>query len=438
MSSDCLIRTALIVIVLTSPSAGTLAADDDVDGPRPTFRDPWARGRVLKVERFGERFDVQISIGQTDGIEVGLAANVYIGPDLPDPRVGGFPSAYVATGQVVEVRKEEATCNIGPGRFRKTNGVPEEGHDVFVRRKHARADFVVAKNVVLHEGRVIEWNDVPGILAELNKRQLIAPSLRFTRAGRDKAEHSEDQFDAWCRETTGRNSYSIGSLNASVAEYYDAITSRDDPLKDTANRKVGKVVADGKPVADAEVVVITLDHRWRKEIYLEHGRLRDPYSEPTKTRTKPNGNFVVFPDAERFQLLVLHETGFALVNSDTWPEDPTIELKAWARISGKFEAPRKFDEGVHFETKLQTPGWADIRLEEWQTPLHADRSFQNHRIPAGDISVTRTVNSPRGGSTSIQHESFVLAPGESRQISIGPLTGEGLKKAEEYLRREQR
>ncbi|MEO2013174.1 MAG: hypothetical protein ABGZ53_02270 [Fuerstiella sp.] len=50
--------------------------------------------------------------------------------------------------------------------------------------------------------------------------------------------------------------------------------------------------------------------------------------------------------------------------------------------------------------------------------------------------MSRAVKSPRGGSSSIAHDSFELVAGESRRISIGPHTDKGRQEAEEYLRRE--
>ena len=74
----------------------------------------------------------------------------------------------------------------------------------------------------------------------------------------------------------------------------------------------------------------------------------------------------------------------------------------------------------------------------WDTPLFADRSFRSRWIPPGKVYVTRAVKSPRGGATGIPYDSFDVGPGESRQISIGPMTDEGRKTAEEYLRNEGR
>ena len=166
--------------------------------------------------------------------------------------------------------------------------------------------------------------------------------------------------------------------------------------------------------------------------------MRDPHSEPLQTRSALNGRFAIYQEKERFQLLALHEKGIALVNSIQWPKQADIELQPWATISGKFDEPIEFDETAQFEITLATPGWATIQLEVWDTPLFADRSFQNRRIPPGKVSVTRAVKSPRGGKTGIWHSSFAIAPGEEHTISIGAFTDEGRKRAEEYLESEKR
>lgn len=399
-------------------------------------RSNWAHGKVLAVVQFGDRFDVKISVGEDDEIIVGLQTAAYIGPELEVPNAGCFPANYIAAGQVVDVHADSATCNIGPSLGNKANGVPMVGHDVLVRTKCIPATFIVAKHVVLHEGRIIRWDEVRDRLAELNEQGLIEPRIRFTAAMREERNQRSEDFGKFCEETTGGR-YSSGSLSGSICEYYDSIVT-DEDLRPAAARRIGTVMASGTPVADAEIVLYTLPEFSTHEGYIEHGRLRRPEEEMNLTHSAPNGRFAVYPDAERFQILVLHEKGMALVNSDQWSSDEGIELLPWAQISGKFDGPMEFDETVQFETRFKAPGWAAICLEVWDTPLFADRSFQNRRVPPGKIVVTREVKSPRGGGIGVAHDSFNLVPGESRGISIGKYTSEGRKRAEEYLKSEGR
>jgi len=399
-------------------------------------RSAWAHGKVLAVEQFGDRFDVKISIGEDDGIVVGLQTVVYIGPELAMPNAGRFPMNYVATGQVVDVQTDGATCNIGPSLGNKANGVPMLGHDVLVRRKLDPATFIVAKHVVLHERRIIRWEEVRDRLAELNEQGLIEPTVVFTAATREVRDQRSEDFGKWCEETTG-GGFNSRSLSDSIGEYYDSIIT-DEDLRPAAARKIGTVMANGTPVADAEIVLYTLAELWTHEVYIEHGRLRSPEDEKNLTHSAPNGRFAVYPDAERFQILVLHEKGMALVNSDQWSSQEEIELLPWAQISGKFDGPIEYDETAQFETRFNVSGWATICLEVWDTPLFADRSFQNRRVPPGKIIVTRAVKSPRGGAAGITHDSFNVASGETRSISIGKHTSDGRKRAEEYLNSENR
>jgi WD40 repeat protein/beta-lactamase regulating signal transducer with metallopeptidase domain len=397
-------------------------------------RSEWAHGKVMAVEQFGDRYDVQISVGEDDGIVVGLRTNVYIGPGLTMPKPGDFPTNYVASGQVVETHSDDATCNIGPTLGSKANGVPHVGDDVMVRIKGTPATFIVAKHVVLHDGKIIRWDEVRDRLEELNERGLVEPEIRFTpsmQAIQENGGQQSIEFGKWCEETTG------GGFNWSFAnESYDSITS-DEDLRPTAERKIGTVMADGLPVADAEIIVYTSDDGQNHEVYIEHGRLRRASDEQGLTHSAPNGRFAIYPQTDRFQILVLHEKGMALVNSDQWSNQADIELQRWASITGKFDGPIEFDETAQFETKFVTPGWATIALEVWDTPLFADRRFQNRHIPPGKISVTRAVKSPRGGATGIHHSSFELAPGDAHQISIGAFTKEGRRRTEEYLESEK-
>lgn len=418
--------------VFVSGASDEIVNDED----EPEVRDSYAKGKVLSVIRYDDRYSVDVSVGADDGIQSGIGTHVYIIRGAADPESRELLRDVIARGQVVDVRNDRANCHIGPSHRGKKNEVPRTGDTVVVRKKHFPATFVLAKNVVVHDGRILDWGSVRGRLAELNTQKLIAPSLRFTQAMRGERDERLKEFDRWCLETTGRTSSSFGSLGSSVSKYYDSIPESQRALRDAARRRVGVVVAKGKRVAHAEVIVNTQEPEWVHEIYLEHGQLRDPYSEPSRTLTELNGKFDVFPESDRFQLMVLHSSGFALVNSDSWPDKPEIELKPWAQITGKFDSPVEFDETVQFESRQRNPGWAELRLEVWNTPLRADRSFQNQRIPPGDVVVTRAIKSPRGGATGILHDRLQLAPGESRRILIGPLTENGRQTARDYLRRE--
>lgn len=379
---------------------------------------------------------MRISVGEDAGIVVGLRANVYIGPELATPKPGNFPVNYVASGQVVDVGADGSTCNIGPTLGSKANGVPHVGDDVLVRIKRTPATFVVAKHVVVHDGKIIRWDEVRVRLAELSEQGLIEPTIRFSNSMKDERDQRSADFGNWCEETTG-SGFNSGTLSGSIGEYYDSITD-DEDLRPSGARQIGTVTANGSPVADAEIVLYTFDERWNHEVYVEHGLLRSPESEPGLTHSAPNGRFAIYPQAKKFQILVLHEKGMALVNSDQWSNQADIELQPWAAITGKFDGPIEFDETAQFETMLATPGWARIALEVWDTPCFADRRFQNRRVPPGRITVTRQVKSPRGGGIGIRHSSFELAPGETQTIAIGAFTEEGRKRAEEYLESEKR
>ena len=446
MNSACLISTFAVMIVLLGTDvcseindvASASADEPENVASTPRFRSRWATGKVVAVERFGDRFDVRISVDETDQIEVRDETQVYIGPNVTISKTDDLPENVVASGQVVDVCDYGSICNIDPSLDGIANGVPQPGDNVLVRRKCAREVFIVAKHVVLHRGRILRWDEVRDRLAELNEQGLIDPWLRVTNAmQKEQIDRSRD-FGGWCEEITG-GGFNTGGLSEEISDYYDSITGEDD-LRPKAPRKVGAVMANRSPVADAEIVVSTLDGDWIRHLYIENGRLKEPENWPIRTRSAPNGRFAIYPDVDRFQVIVFHDKGFALVNSDQWPKQPEIVLEPWSRISGRFEDPVEFDQRVRFETSRRTNGWVEIRVVVGDTPLFADKSFRNRRIVPGSVGVSRQVKLPdwpRWRVIGISHDSFELTPGESRRISIGPFTDKERKEAEERLRNER-
>jgi len=97
---------------------------------------------------------------------------------------------------------------------------------------------------------------------------------------REERDARTKDFDRWCRETTG-GGFSSGSISESVGEYYDSITG-DEDLRPKAARRIGTVIAEGSPVENAEIVLFILGESQRHEVYVEHGRLRDPAFQRSK------------------------------------------------------------------------------------------------------------------------------------------------------------
>ena len=400
MNSACRISTLAVMLVLLGPgvcSEMNNVANANDDEPEnfastPRFRSRWATGNVLAVERFGDRFDVRISVDETDQIEVRDETQVYIGPEVTISNNDGLPENVVASGQVVDVCDYGSICNIGPSLDSTANGIPQPGDNVVVRRKCARETFIVAKHVILHRGRILRWDEVRNRLAELNEQELIDPCLCITNGMREEEIERSRDFRGWCEEVTSGGFNNVG-LSEDISDYYDSITGEED-LRPKAPRKVGVVVANGSLVADAEIVVSTLDGDWIQHLSIENGRLKEPENWPIRTRSAPNGRFAICPEADRFQIIVFHDKGFALVNSDLWPKQPEIAIEPWSRISGRFEDPVEFDQRVQFSTMRRTPGWVEILVVVWDTPLFADGSFQNRRIAPGRVHVSRRVKLP--------------------------------------------
>ena len=179
----------------------------------------YAAGKVLSVEKHGDRFGVKITVNEGEDVEVGLRTTVYVFRDFNLNAGKSREDSIVASGQLVEVGEDGSMCNVEIYRLgKKHDRVPRTGDDVFVKRRHRDVTFIVAKNVMLHDGKIREWDDVPKILDELSKTQLIRPSLKLTAAKRDEMREYVNEFTTWC-EGGKRYSYSHGSISPGISKY---------------------------------------------------------------------------------------------------------------------------------------------------------------------------------------------------------------------------
>jgi hypothetical protein len=389
---------------------------------------------VVKVEQFGKRFAVEVAVEFETGLEPGATVVVGIADLLRSWSDGR--KAAVAVGVVVDSGAERVWCNVEPRDREGLLEGPRIGDAVLIQRPRVPVEFILAKHVVLHEDAVIPWDAVEHRLVDLRRQGPIAPSIWITRNALPQAGDKQKQFAEWCRAATGGDGCSFGSVSYGVSDYYDAITGPADLQPDPARKRDGRVLLDGRPVSNVEIVMQIGAPKFIKMVHLANGRLRDPHNEPFKTKTEVDGQFTLYPPVDRFQLLAVHPRGMAIVTSDEWSESPDIILQPWGSVSGHFAETGAFDEGVHFDTLHRSTGWAELRLCVWETPLHADGRFKNRRIAPGAVQVSRTVKSPRGGSTSSVVETVGVLPGETQEVTIPPLAGDTLRQAEEYLRKE--
>jgi beta-lactamase regulating signal transducer with metallopeptidase domain len=127
---------------------------------------------------------------------------------------------------------------------------------------------------------------------------------------------------------------------------------------------------DGKPLADADVVLCTP----MRGLYLTNGRefRRD---ESLAVRTGDDGRFSFPPQRDPYVLVVLHDRGYAEVEGETGPRD--IAVQPWARVEGTLRTGSR--PGANEEIRLDAHA---IRGGRGVTPLQraSERVFLHYGV----------------------------------------------------------
>lgn len=127
--------------------------------------------------------------------------------------------------------------------------VARKNVDVPRKRKIVRPWFVLAKHVMIHDGKVVTWDGIRTRLKELSRTADVQPAFYFTQSN----EYFKSEHWAKLQKKIGFEVYSFGSTR--VDELYDSITSQKDLKPDPKRRKSGRIfLPNGKPAAGAEVL----------------------------------------------------------------------------------------------------------------------------------------------------------------------------------------
>ena len=168
--------------------------------------------------------------------------------------------------------------------------------------------------------------------------------------------------------------------------------------------------AEGKPAADA-VVVLATGH---STIFIRNGYLND-IDDGLEFKADDQGKVTFTPSSiEPFQLLILHDRGFARVALEKMAVPQQIKLTQWAVLEGKIlngqqpaNAARIRLDAKGLDSRNGETG-AGIRVE-YTGITDSDGSFQFDRVVPGNNSVSRN-----GGG-----KKFVAVSGETKKLQVG-------------------
>jgi beta-lactamase regulating signal transducer with metallopeptidase domain/thiol-disulfide isomerase/thioredoxin/protocatechuate 3,4-dioxygenase beta subunit len=153
---------------------------------------------------------------------------------------------------------------------------------------------------------------------------------------------------------------------------------------------------DGRPAAGAQVAML-LKSNFSISITDEGSRLKLDGNQPRVTTTA-EGRFVLPPQTERFDVLAVHESGFAKIADKELADSGTVALARWMRVSGDVRIPSLAKAGQIVQLRCQSDHtWWTFSSTTW---TNAAGHFVVNRVPPGPASISLPTASDGGFATT--------------------------------------
>ena len=327
-----------------------------------------------------------------------------------------------ANGQFVwnDAPKDELTININKWRY------------IIIRNysiKASEKEYVITMNpeLVIH-GKVVDANSgepvndfrfYPGVEGSAGQDIAWKPGSRITK-----------QNDYEMRFTYPSNEYYIRvEADGYETEMSRAVTGNEgNVILDFKLQKIVPVTnivlsPDGKPLADADVMIVT------RQLRISNGAAdRRPSNDKETVKTDSSGKFSFSPKGDEYSLVILNDQGYAFAAKNDLASLENIKLTRWAKLEGNLKIGT--EPGVK-ETIIYTPKSLPVLTGvsfDFQTQTDEQGNFVFDRILAGEGSVTRTIHT-KGNLTLNTHTVSVNAvSNQTTYIHIGgtgrPVTGQ--------------
>lgn len=297
--------------------------------------------------------------------------------------------------------------------------------------------LIVAKNVLIFEGRAMDWADLTD---ELDKRAAskggdIASIIFYTSRGTYEDSARTDEATYWTRmlsDTMGLTIYHQGMIFNEAAERYDSLQI-GDPWPPGAEKPVrGRVVdAKGKPVVDAQVVLFipapaSSRFGYHQSISLGNYGIQNAEEHIVK-RTDKDGRFQFDFPAASANVLALAPEGYALVGASS--ENPDIQLAPWSRVTAEVEQKK----GIGFQTvslaiQMKPENGVPVYFDLWLgSPGNHSKALERLAVPSGvEVSSERRLwnedeNGIMHGKKYGYPYKFTTEPGMTHHLELGPV-----------------
>lgn len=303
-----------------------------------------------------------------------------------------------------------------------------------------RVTFVITKHLLLHENRIITWDEVdPIIEAAIAKHGKVRPAFLQTTGARTTQPNQQPQMNRWDSESYGRlykekkiDGMVIGSISPRASNRYDRIKSAADLVPDDSTKYVGRVIdAKARPINDAEVILLPKSFDGSTSVHLRLGRLRDPHDEHL-AHTDETGRFTTFPESDEQYIVAVHPDGFFISEIGSLEANPAITLQPWARIHGSVAIENDFKQSVNFTGYPRN----DVLFHVWETEVGEDGQFDQPYLPPGKIVAQRGLQAG-GMGLMFTAGQWVLEPGESEEFQLGPVPENQKQQAQHLARKNE-
>jgi beta-lactamase regulating signal transducer with metallopeptidase domain len=302
-----------------------------------------------------------------------------------------------------------------------------------VKLHHPR--IIMAEHVLLWDNQIVTWEQIVERLRSIRKSGPFRATFYSTngfiakRPGGEREYH--DRIFKIYREIFEPVGVSFASMSPRGSARVDAIRTAADLLPNRKRAVAGQVVTPtGESAPGAQVIVLPTDGQFAGlDVALSGTEMRDPLDEEWSP-TDERGHFVVHPKEDSYVLAVLHPTGVATQASPA--KDRVIRLQPWATIA--FTSTGNVAD-QHADVSIRPPGIGPSSPGYHIYSIKTEGNPALIKVPAGEISVYRSLEMKGGVSINTPVESFPLTPGETRVIELKDPSPADRKRAEEVFKR---
>ena len=257
----------------------------------------------------------------------------------------------------------------------------------------------------------------------------VVPVLDWLNGGtpyvsRGSAFDAEDGRFDWETDRTDTGHYVRIEADGYMPAMTDMFRVGDDDVLDVAlalekGDSIRGVVrgTDGGPIEGADVLLCTA----MQSVQLANGQMSRA-DATLRVTTDADGSFAFAPDRDAYDLVVLHDDGYAQVSGETLAQSGEIRIEPWGRVEGRLVQDGEPVPSYNVRmgpTTLYAPDRPHL-YSQYYTATGADGDFVFERVAPGLYSLA-----PRLGPwedsvlTSAPSIPLSVAPGETAKADMG-------------------